>query len=154
MMKYWFLKLWKSSLSHSGVASGSRGPWLSWETVISPRRIGAGEDGRVFRSGKSLIDSLHYLYPHTHTHLHGSFSCTVCSWLLRLVMWLRGGATPQPGLVQCMLGLRPWGGAGLCVWLCLFLIYLHVFVHWCALCMHVCCGVMWFSSKCRGLNKK
>lgn len=71
-----------------------------------------------------------------------SFSCTVSSWLQRLVMWLRAEATLQPGLVQCMLGHRPWRGVGPCV-----------FIFWYT-CMSTCIGVlfvcmfvvMWFSS--------
>lgn len=63
------LNLCKCSFSHSGVAPRSCGPWLSRATVISPRWIGAGEDGRVFRSGrfchKVVIDKSHTTHTHT-----------------------------------------------------------------------------------------
>lgn len=49
----------KTSFSHPGVAAASRGPWLPGATVISPRWIGAGEDGRVFGSGKSSTSFAH-----------------------------------------------------------------------------------------------
>lgn len=45
-------------------------------------------------------------------------SCTVCSWPLQLVTWLRSRATLQPGPVQCMLGHRLWEGVGRILFMC------------------------------------
>ncbi len=106
--------------------SGSRLMWSPvalgncyWSSLDWCRRRWAGLQEQWVSSDLSSSFFTHK-NTRTHTDLHMSFSCTVCSWRQRLVMWLRGRATLQPGLMQCMLGLWPWGGVGLCVFSCVF----------------------------------
>lgn len=104
--------------------------WLPRETPFSSCRTGAGEDGRVFRSGwlstlqhpPSLLSPSHSL---TKLHLPVYFfcSCTVCSWLQQQVIWLRDRATLQHGLMLCMLGHRLWGGVSMSL-----SVYWHVYM--------------------------